>query len=104
MIDRQASAINHEMRADLGEWIKHRLRRGVQEQGDTARRQIAESGYTTKDLQKQWALQRASQLSIRARMSKSMLLTYTLIFLLQMLQSALKNSLTLSSHCSPTLI
>ncbi|KAG0705805.1 hypothetical protein DFH29DRAFT_980739 [Suillus ampliporus] len=36
LIDRQATAIGSEMRADLGDWIKHRLRRGIKEQGSAA--------------------------------------------------------------------
>jgi hypothetical protein len=50
MIDCQASAICQEMKAGLGDWIKCHLRRGVQEQGNTACQQIAESGYVVKDL------------------------------------------------------
>ncbi|KAF8425009.1 hypothetical protein L210DRAFT_3421530, partial [Boletus edulis BED1] len=62
-----AAAVGHEMRADLGDWIKRRLKRGVQEQGQAAREQVKESGHSIADLKQQWALQKDSQLSIRAR-------------------------------------
>lgn len=67
MIDRQAAAIGLEMRADLGDWIKRRLQRGVEEQGEAAHRQIDESGCGIEELRDQWASQRASQLTVRAR-------------------------------------
>ncbi|KAG6369027.1 hypothetical protein JVT61DRAFT_1973 [Boletus reticuloceps] len=66
LIDRQAGVVGHEMRADLGDWIKRRLKRGVQEQGEAAQGQVKESGYSIGDLKEQWALQKDSQLSIRA--------------------------------------
>ncbi|KAF8425356.1 hypothetical protein L210DRAFT_3653217 [Boletus edulis BED1] len=66
LIDRQAAAVGHEMRADLGDWIKRRLKRGVQEQGQAAREQVKESGHPIADLKQQLALQKDSQLSIRA--------------------------------------
>ena len=55
------------MRDDLGEWIKWRLRRGVQEQGRAAQDQIEDCGVPTEELGAQWASQKESQLSIRAR-------------------------------------
>ena len=69
LIDRQAAAVGYEMRTDLGDWIKRRLRRGVQEQGGAARVQVEESSYSIEFLKEQWSLQKASQLSIRARES-----------------------------------
>ncbi|KAG0699786.1 hypothetical protein DFH29DRAFT_983380 [Suillus ampliporus] len=53
LIDCQAAAIGLEMRGDLGDWIKQRLKRGVNDQGST-------------ELKSQWLHQRESQLLIQA--------------------------------------
>ena len=63
--------IGTEMRTDLGDWIKQRLRCGVQEQGKLAQDQIEECGIDMKELESQWASQRDSQLSIRSCKSLS---------------------------------
>jgi hypothetical protein len=55
------------MRADLGDWIRRRLKRGIDEQGTAAQATLSECDATIEDLRHQWALQRQSQLSIRAR-------------------------------------
>ena len=52
------------MRTDLGDWIKRRLRRGVQEQGKLTQDQIEECGIEVRELESQWASQKESQLSI----------------------------------------
>jgi len=57
------------MHTDLGDWIKRRLRRGVQEQGKLAQDQIEECGIEVEELESQWASQKKSQLSIRSRKS-----------------------------------
>ena len=54
------------MRTDLGDWIKRQLCRGVQEQGKFAQDQIEEIGIEVKELERQWASQKESQLSIRS--------------------------------------
>ncbi|KAG2744422.1 hypothetical protein P692DRAFT_201808444 [Suillus brevipes Sb2] len=66
LLDRQAAAIGLEMRADLGDWIKRRLKRGVGEQGTAAQSVLEECGVPIEDLRNEWASQRQSQLSIRA--------------------------------------
>ncbi|KIK31983.1 hypothetical protein CY34DRAFT_102411, partial [Suillus luteus UH-Slu-Lm8-n1] len=66
LLDRQAAAIGLEMRADLGDWIRRRLKRGIDEQGTAAQATLSECDATIEDLRHQWALQRQSQLSIRA--------------------------------------
>ncbi|KIM58044.1 hypothetical protein SCLCIDRAFT_129153, partial [Scleroderma citrinum Foug A] len=66
LIDRQAAAISTEMRTDLGDWIKRRLRHGVQEQGRLAQDQIEEYGIDVEELESQWASQKESQLSVRS--------------------------------------
>jgi hypothetical protein len=68
LIDRHAGAIGLEMRADLGDWIRRRLRRGVEDQGTAARKLLEECEVAVSDLRKEWAMQKESQLSIRARM------------------------------------
>jgi hypothetical protein len=69
LIDRQAAAIGKEMQVDLGDWIKHQLKRGVNNQGSAVKEALRKCGITTEDLQAQWADQKKSQLSIRARTS-----------------------------------
>jgi hypothetical protein len=56
------------MRTDLGDWIKRRLKRGIEEQGTAAQSVLEECGVTIDELRNEWASQRKSQLSIRARM------------------------------------
>ncbi|KAF9231589.1 hypothetical protein BU15DRAFT_90869 [Melanogaster broomeanus] len=60
------AAVGKEMLTDLGDWIKRRLRRGVREQGRLAQEQIEDCGVQLTELQRQWASQKESQLSIRA--------------------------------------
>lgn len=52
---------------DLGDWIKRRLQWGVQDQGKIAGNTLEECGIPVEDLRSQWASQKESQLSIRAR-------------------------------------
>ncbi|KAG2096052.1 uncharacterized protein F5147DRAFT_747619 [Suillus discolor] len=66
LIDRQAVAIASEMRIDLGDWIKRRLRRGIKEQGSAAQDALDRCGVPIEELQSEWLQQRHSQLSIRA--------------------------------------
>jgi hypothetical protein len=65
LIDRKAAAIGKEMQVDLGDWIKCRLKRGVNNQGSAVKEALRKCGITAKDLQVQWADQKKSQLSIR---------------------------------------
>ncbi|KAG2092828.1 uncharacterized protein F5147DRAFT_821605 [Suillus discolor] len=60
------TAIGLEMRTDLGDWIKRRLKRGVGEQGTAAQSMLEECGVPINELCNEWASQRQSQLSIRA--------------------------------------
>lgn len=55
------------MRADLGDWIKCRLRRGIKEQGSAAQGMLGRCEIHVDELQSQWSHQWRSQLSIRAR-------------------------------------
>ena len=54
------------MRRELGDWLRHRLRKGVGNQGTAAREVLHDCGASVMELQEQWADQRATQLSIRA--------------------------------------
>ncbi|KAG1888274.1 hypothetical protein F4604DRAFT_1877402 [Suillus subluteus] len=51
LIDRQAGAIGLEMRADLGNWIKRWLKRGVNGQGAAAQEVLSNCGIEAQDLQ-----------------------------------------------------
>lgn len=51
---------------DLGDWLKHCLRQGVQEQGKAAQESIGEYGTLVGELQKEWTSQKELQLSIHA--------------------------------------
>ncbi|KAG1853448.1 hypothetical protein DFJ58DRAFT_728193 [Suillus subalutaceus] len=55
LIYRQATAIGSEMKADLGDWIKCRLKWGVKDQGSAALDLINRSETSVEDLQAQWA-------------------------------------------------
>ncbi|KAH7905365.1 hypothetical protein BJ138DRAFT_1138299 [Hygrophoropsis aurantiaca] len=66
LIDRRALAIGEELLADLGGWIRRRLKKGVQDQGNTASRTLTECEVPMEQLESEWRNQRASQLSIRA--------------------------------------
>ncbi|KAG1837517.1 hypothetical protein DFJ58DRAFT_718872 [Suillus subalutaceus] len=66
LIDRQAVAIASEMRTDLGDWIKRRLRRGIKGQGSAAQDALDQCEVSIEELQAEWSQQRQSQLSIRA--------------------------------------
>ncbi|KAG0700894.1 hypothetical protein DFH29DRAFT_982906 [Suillus ampliporus] len=54
-----------EMKTDLGEWIKHCLKRGIKAQSSAALDIINHCETSVADLQAQWADQRQSQLSIQ---------------------------------------
>lgn len=64
------------MRFDLGDWIKRRLQRGVRDQGKLASNQLDECDISLEELRRQWASQKESQLSIRARKYLTRLITY----------------------------
>ncbi|KAG1724201.1 uncharacterized protein EDB91DRAFT_1239990 [Suillus paluster] len=61
LIDRQATVIGSEMKSDLGDWIKRRLKRGIKDQGSAALDVINRSKTSVEDLQAQWADQQQLQ-------------------------------------------
>ncbi|KAG2115640.1 hypothetical protein DEU56DRAFT_932629 [Suillus clintonianus] len=76
LLDRQAAAIGQEMRIDLGDWIKRRLRRGIKDQGAVAQETLTKCRIPIEELRSQWLHQQKSQLSIRthapARLKKEL--------------------------------
>ena len=67
LIDRQTTSIGLELRDDLGDWIRRRLAKGIGGHTKKAKKILDECGVSPTELRAQWELQRASQLSIRAR-------------------------------------
>lgn len=66
LLDRQGQAIASELRDDLGYWIRRRTKHSDATE-EKAREALEECGVSEVDLRNEWALQRESQLSIRAR-------------------------------------
>lgn len=66
LIDRLAAFINTELRDDLGNWIRRRMKKGVSGQGKEAERVLVDCGISLDELREQWTLQKTAQLSLRA--------------------------------------
>ena|SRR5438477_609178 len=66
LIDRQSFAIGMELRANVGDWIRHRLFHGVEAQSDHAQTILNECSVDLDELRRQWELQRESQLGPQA--------------------------------------
>ena len=77
MIDRQATSIGLELRDDLGDWIRRRLTKGIGGHATKAKITLDECGVSAEELRAEWELQRASQLSLRARKSLDLFLSVT---------------------------
>ena len=69
LIDRHAAAVANEMVSDLGDWLRRRLKKGIQEQSFAAQEVLDHCVLDVSELRKQWSDQHSTQLSIRARMS-----------------------------------
>jgi len=80
LIDHHAAAIGLEMRSDLGDWIRCRLKKGIADQGTEARSIVDACGIEVPELQNQWSHQCTAQLSVRAR--KFWMLLFLFKFLL----------------------
>lgn len=63
------AAIGLEMRGDLGDWIKRRMKRGIKDQGTLAQEVLGQCKIPIEELRSEWMHQRQSQLSIHARKS-----------------------------------
>ncbi|KAG1721818.1 uncharacterized protein EDB91DRAFT_1088334 [Suillus paluster] len=61
LIDRKACAIGLEMQVDLSDWIKWRLKRGVNAQGTAAKEVLTQCSIKADDLQTQYASDKALQ-------------------------------------------
>ena len=66
MLDRQARSIGAELRDDLGDWIRRRLKTIATEESES-HKILSKCGVPVSELRTQWWLQKAAQLSIRAR-------------------------------------
>ena len=80
LLDRQAYALNLEMRDGLGAWIQRRLRKGISKQGEIAAAELVACRVPVAELRRQWELQQEAQLSVRAR--KSSIFPSVLVILL----------------------
>ena len=69
LIDCHAGAVAKEMVADLGDWLRCWLKKGVEEQGSAAQEVLDQCELGAVELHKEWSDQHAAQLSIRARTS-----------------------------------
>ena len=54
------------MVTDLGDWLRRRLKKGIEEQGSAAQEVLNQCELGTVELCKEWSDQRSAQLSIRA--------------------------------------
>ena len=55
------------MQRELGDWLRRHLQKGIGEQGSATREVLDTCGVSITELREQWAHQRATQLSTRAR-------------------------------------
>jgi len=69
LIDRHAAAVANDMVTDLGDWLRRRLKKGIQDQGSVAREILDQCELNVSELRKQWSDQRSAQLSIRSHRS-----------------------------------
>ncbi|KAJ3003332.1 hypothetical protein NUW54_g5355 [Trametes sanguinea] len=63
LLDRHAKFVNEASRADLGFWIRNKLKHGVGAREAAAKTQLEQCGITVQELRHQWELQQADQLS-----------------------------------------
>jgi len=67
MTDRQLSYIAIELREDLGDWIRRRLKRGISEQKQKSEQVLSAIAISKGELHRQWELQKAAQMSVQSR-------------------------------------
>ncbi|KIM55667.1 hypothetical protein SCLCIDRAFT_134308, partial [Scleroderma citrinum Foug A] len=70
LLDHHTAKIGYKMRSDLGDWLRHHLKKGVSEQGSAAQENLDLCGLSVTPLRGQWENQCALQLSIRAHVLK----------------------------------
>ncbi|KAJ2915397.1 hypothetical protein MD484_g5045, partial [Candolleomyces efflorescens] len=66
LLDRQLRLISLELRDELGNWSRRKMKNGVQSQRAEAQKSLRECGEETPFLKEQWQNQKESQLSVRA--------------------------------------
>ncbi|EMD30807.1 hypothetical protein CERSUDRAFT_60815 [Gelatoporia subvermispora B] len=66
LLDRQARVIGEELRNNLGIFMVHKLKHGVNDQRAKARKILKGTSVPEDELRQQWTLQQAAQLSVRA--------------------------------------
>ncbi|KAG6887512.1 hypothetical protein C0992_011981 [Termitomyces sp. T32_za158] len=66
IIDRHVASIGLEIRDDLGSWMRRRLTKGIEAQGQKAQQILVSCGVEQAVLRHEWELQQASELSVRA--------------------------------------
>jgi len=68
LINCHAAAVAKDMVSDLGDWLRHWLKKGIQEQSSIAQEGLDQCELDVSELQRQWSDQCSAQLSIRAHM------------------------------------
>ena len=68
MTDHQLSYIAIELREDLGDWIRCRLKWGISEQKQKSEQVLSAIAISKGELHRQWELQKAAQMSVQSRM------------------------------------
>ncbi|KIK16302.1 hypothetical protein PISMIDRAFT_15932 [Pisolithus microcarpus 441] len=66
LIDRHAASVAKDMVIDLSDWLRHHLKKGIQEQASATQEVLDQCELDVSELWKQWSNQRATQLSTRA--------------------------------------
>ncbi|OSD07573.1 hypothetical protein PYCCODRAFT_1403249 [Trametes coccinea BRFM310] len=95
LLERYAKRINEASRADLGHWVRNKLKNGVNARELVALRQLEECGITIEELRHQWDLQQIAQLSEKrhapARVKKELDAVLSLQTELESIQQHLAN-------------
>ncbi|KAI0669310.1 hypothetical protein C8Q78DRAFT_1095812 [Trametes maxima] len=93
LLDRHADAINRPAREELGNWIRGRLKKGVEARNVAAHKDLAETKTSLDELRKQWEEQRAAQLSVKrhapARLKKELDSVLNLLAELETVETAM---------------
>lgn len=67
MLDRHADVVNASVRENLGGWIRSRLKHGVEARTRASDHELSRIQIPVVELRKEWAQQRAAQLSVKSR-------------------------------------
>ncbi|KIM38191.1 hypothetical protein M413DRAFT_30325 [Hebeloma cylindrosporum] len=107
LTDRQLSSIAHDLRDDLGDWIRRRLKQGIQKQGEKAKEFLKTITVSNAELQTQWEMQKGAQMSLRshapARLKKELDTVLTLQGDLDAVEKAIQTAkVALSASSAPS--